>query len=227
MTRFQVRKKLKTIGFGESMTGVQIRSRVINYLPVACTVATLVVAATANLNVESAQAVGIGIDHTEYWEQENQKKSVPAIDDNLLTEGDSWILEDEPDDVNVIARTINGRDLIGSKKYRYEFNLVDPVSVLANVGYLFGLDWFMRRKGIYRDWETTSYDFGSSNNRSYRRRLNKGYDNGLEDKLTFEPTGNNQPVPEPITILGTLAAGGIGVALRRKSKKQAEETVEI
>jgi hypothetical protein len=37
----------------------------------------------------------------------------------------------------------------------------------------------------------------------------------------------NEPVPEPITILGTLAAGGIGTVLRRKSKKQAKETVEV
>lgn len=29
-----------------------------------------------------------------------------------------------------------------------------------------------------------------------------------------------EPVPEPLTILGTLAAGSVGVALRRKAKKQ-------
>jgi hypothetical protein len=36
-----------------------------------------------------------------------------------------------------------------------------------------------------------------------------------------------EPVPEPLTILGTLAAGSIGVALRRKAKQQQKNTVEI
>jgi hypothetical protein len=34
----------------------------------------------------------------------------------------------------------------------------------------------------------------------------------------------NQPVPEPFTILGTIAAGGIGIVLRRKQKQQQAET---
>jgi hypothetical protein len=36
-----------------------------------------------------------------------------------------------------------------------------------------------------------------------------------------------EPVPEPITILGTLTAGGIGAAMRRKSKLKAKEAVEV
>jgi hypothetical protein len=36
-----------------------------------------------------------------------------------------------------------------------------------------------------------------------------------------------EPVPEPITILGTLTAGGIGAVLRRKAKRQAEETAQV
>jgi hypothetical protein len=34
----------------------------------------------------------------------------------------------------------------------------------------------------------------------------------------------SEPVPEPITILGTLTAGGIGAAMRRKSKQRAKAT---
>ncbi len=39
--------------------------------------------------------------------------------------------------------------------------------------------------------------------------------------------GNSQPVPEPFTILGSLTAGGIGVALRRKRQQQEKETAKV
>lgn len=38
----------------------------------------------------------------------------------------------------------------------------------------------------------------------------------------FGPNFKSEPVPEPLTILGTLAAGGIGTAMRRKYKQQQE-----
>ncbi len=37
---------------------------------------------------------------------------------------------------------------------------------------------------------------------------------------------SSEPVPEPLTILGSLAAGGFGVALRRKRKQQQKATVK-
>jgi hypothetical protein len=42
-----------------------------------------------------------------------------------------------------------------------------------------------------------------------------------------QPPNPGQPVPEPITILGTLTAAGIGAAMRRKSKLKAKEAVEV
>ncbi|BAZ18082.1 hypothetical protein NIES4071_99640 [Calothrix sp. NIES-4071] len=39
--------------------------------------------------------------------------------------------------------------------------------------------------------------------------------------------GNSEPVPEPFTILGSLAAGGIGVALRRKRQQQEKEAAKV
>ncbi|BAZ17734.1 hypothetical protein NIES4071_96140 [Calothrix sp. NIES-4071] len=49
------------------------------------------------------------------------------------------------------------------------------------------------------------------------------------DSLRFGRAGQvtvpGEPVPEPLTILGTLAAGGIGAMLRRKSKLQAKNNV--
>jgi hypothetical protein len=55
---------------------------------------------------------------------------------------------------------------------------------------------------------------------------NAGY-NGSGTHFAVDNLAYNEPVPEPITILGTLAAGGIGTVLRRKSKKQAKENVEV
>jgi hypothetical protein len=40
-------------------------------------------------------------------------------------------------------------------------------------------------------------------------------------------TPPSEPVPEPITILGTLAAGGIGAAMRRKAKLREKETAQV
>jgi hypothetical protein len=42
-----------------------------------------------------------------------------------------------------------------------------------------------------------------------------------------QPPNPGQPVPEPITILGTLAAGGIGAAMRRRSKLREKETAQV
>jgi hypothetical protein len=40
-------------------------------------------------------------------------------------------------------------------------------------------------------------------------------------------TPPSEPVPEPFTILGSLTAGGIGVALRRKRQKQEKEAAKV
>jgi Protein of unknown function (DUF1194) len=51
------------------------------------------------------------------------------------------------------------------------------------------------------------------------------FDNAIKQKIGREIA--TEPVPEPITILGTLTAGGIGAAMRRKSKLKAKEAVEV
>ena len=50
-------------------------------------------------------------------------------------------------------------------------------------------------------------------------------DNGKQfalDNFTY----NSKPVPEPLTILGSLTATGFGVALRRKYKQQQKVTTK-
>jgi hypothetical protein len=46
-------------------------------------------------------------------------------------------------------------------------------------------------------------------------------------KLETPVAAGSQPVPEPFTILGSLTAGGIGVALRRKRQQQQKETAKV
>lgn len=48
--------------------------------------------------------------------------------------------------------------------------------------------------------------------------------NGLSLRSTSD---NSQPVPEPLTILGSLAAGGVGAALRRKYNQQQKNTAKV
>ena len=51
---------------------------------------------------------------------------------------------------------------------------------------------------------------------------------GLDDitAAKLEQIKSSKPVPEPLTILGSLAAGGVGVALRRKFKQQKDSVLE-
>ncbi|BAZ27071.1 hypothetical protein NIES4073_79870 [Kalymmatonema gypsitolerans NIES-4073] len=46
-------------------------------------------------------------------------------------------------------------------------------------------------------------------------------------RAQFVSANGSEPVPEPLTILGSLAAGGIGAALRRKYKQQQKDTAKV
>jgi hypothetical protein len=48
--------------------------------------------------------------------------------------------------------------------------------------------------------------------------------NGLSLRSTSD---SSQPVPEPLTILGSLAAAGVGAALRHKYKQQQKDTAKV
>lgn len=62
-----------------------------------------------------------------------------------------------------------------------------------------------------------SVDFGGTVNQI-------GFDNIT---IGSAKPGGSEPVPEPFTILGSLTAGGIGVALRRKRQQQEKETAKV
>ncbi|MGI2901986.1 PEP-CTERM sorting domain-containing protein [Tolypothrix sp. VBCCA 56010] len=50
---------------------------------------------------------------------------------------------------------------------------------------------------------------------------------GLFVTSKFKASTPSEPVPEPFTILGSLTAGGIGVALRRKRQQQQKEAAKV
>jgi Protein of unknown function (DUF1194) len=53
------------------------------------------------------------------------------------------------------------------------------------------------------------------------------FEDAVTKKIGREVTPDPDPVPEPLTILGSLAAGGVGAALRRKYKQQQKGTAEV
>lgn len=69
----------------------------------------------------------------------------------------------------------------------------------------------------------TSYTFANAGTYTVGFGVFNALDNGFNSTLTVD---NVEAVPEPLTILGTLAAGGIGAAMRRKAKKQQKEAVK-
>jgi subtilisin-like proprotein convertase family protein len=71
---------------------------------------------------------------------------------------------------------------------------------------------------------------GQSSLGTWRLRIsdNAGVDTGSLGSWNLSLTPQaSQPVPEPFTILGSLTAGGIGVALRRKRQQQEKETAKV
>jgi Nidogen-like len=53
------------------------------------------------------------------------------------------------------------------------------------------------------------------------------FNSNVDGRYLFNARNGSIAVPEPFTIVGTLAAGGIGVVLRRKSKQQAKDTAQV
>jgi hypothetical protein len=54
-----------------------------------------------------------------------------------------------------------------------------------------------------------------------------GYRGGGEHFALDNFDYNAEPVPEPLTILGTVTAAGFGVVMRRKQKQQQKATAEV
>jgi len=70
----------------------------------------------------------------------------------------------------------------------------------------------------------TSYTFTTGGTYTIGFGVIDALDLSLPSDLIIGRSGGSEPVPEPITILGSLAAGAFGVALRRKQKQQQKAT---
>jgi len=84
--------------------------------------------------------------------------------------------------------------------------------------------------GVNNTTSSLSAFNGQSSLGTWRLRIS---DNASDDigslrgwNLSLTPQAS-QPVPEPFTILGSLTAGGIGVALRRKRQQQEKEAAKV
>ncbi|WP_414586778.1 PEP-CTERM sorting domain-containing protein [Scytonema sp. PCC 10023] len=69
---------------------------------------------------------------------------------------------------------------------------------------------------------------GQSNGRNLQWSFNSPViRNGESICFSTSNCSSAEPVPEPLTILGSLAAGGVGAALRRKYKQQQKDTAKV
>ncbi|MBU7581968.1 MAG: PEP-CTERM sorting domain-containing protein [Nostoc sp. TH1S01] len=71
----------------------------------------------------------------------------------------------------------------------------------------------------------TSYTFTTAGTYTIGFGVVNTLDRFLDSSLTVRSSGSGgEPVPEPMTILGTLVGGAFGVALRHKKKQQQKAT---
>ncbi|MCC5635478.1 PEP-CTERM sorting domain-containing protein [Nostoc sp. CHAB 5844] len=72
----------------------------------------------------------------------------------------------------------------------------------------------------------TSYTFTTGGTYTIGFGAINTLDESLASELIIGGSGDSEPVPEPITIIGSLTAGAFGVALRRQKKQQQKATSE-
>lgn len=123
-----------------------------------------------------------------------------------------------------IVRNATGRSYVGSylqlDEYAYSFDFSSPIQIAGNTTYWLGLHlasdynsgYVADRNNVY--WVTTGNNWGGNGMESYNGTFNNWTDTGT--RHAFQLTSRSESVPEPLTILGTIAAVGFGVALRRK-----------
>lgn len=241
MTSFKVRKKLYQALSGTALTPFQLRIKLLKTVAVAAFVSI----STGSIGTGQAQAVTIDF----------EPLSVPGagltpIGSNYSEDGFS--VSQDPSEPYKLT-SINSGDFRFNGSASLFNNTVNGIITLSkNDGNLFNLssidlDWLNGFGQVVVDFAAVKSDL-SNVFQSFNLDLSNGFEtfsfgnsfNDIRsvswqqtapfhqfDNIVIANANPGQPVPEPITILGTLAAGGIGAALRRKSKKQAKETVEV
>jgi hypothetical protein len=236
MTSFQVKKKLSQALLDTVLTLLQLRMKLIR----ACAVATFIGMGTGSIGTGQAQAVtidfeplsvpgagltSIGSNYSEDGFSISQDLSEPfkltSINSgNFRFNGSTSLFNDTPDGTITLSKndgnlfnlsSIDLDWLNGFGQVVVDFTALN--SDLSTVIKSFNLDFS-------NGFETFSFGNSFNNIRSVSWKQASPYHQF--DNIVIADANSVQPVPEPMTILGTLAAGGIGTVLRRKSMKQAK-----
>ncbi|MBW4450209.1 MAG: PEP-CTERM sorting domain-containing protein [Spirirestis rafaelensis WJT71-NPBG6] len=240
MTRFQVRKKLLKASTGKTLTGFSLRKKLLK----AGFVATFTVLGAATFSTGQAHAVVVTFD------------DLPGFADSI-PQGYAGLNWDNFDSLNPVVFDAQssgyGNGTVSTPNVAFNA-FGDPAAISVNSGkfdfnstYLTGawnnglnilVEGFLGGQSLYSKTvivNSTSptllnFDFLGIDNLKFTSfgGTNAGYDGDgthfAMDNFTYNQT---KPVPEPFTILGSLTAGGIGVALRRKRQQQEKETAKV
>lgn len=237
MTRFQIRAKLQNTVSKESITGFQIRTRLKKKSKSALRKTVYIGASASGIvlltlaGVSNAQAAVVNT------------APVNIVQNGGFETGDftNWTQSGNTGFTNVTSGIAN------SGNYSANFGPIGSLGYITQTlatqsGQVYNLSYFLRSDGftpnrfqaivggnILTDIVNlaaqafTQYDLNftatsSSTDLAFGLQNNPGF---LQlDDVSVEA------VPEPLTILGTLAAGGMGVAMRRKAKKQEKDAVK-
>jgi hypothetical protein len=142
----------------------------------------------------------------------------PAFSQEFYDWGSGAILSGNDTDDTIIATLPTGITAIGSDIMSFGSYATDfLVSLSTGESFTVNSSNYPTRSftGFISDTPIISISF----------KADSGYTN--IDNFIFGQAANSQPVPEPLTILGSLAAGGVGAALRRKYKQQQKDTAKV
>ncbi|MBD2496325.1 PEP-CTERM sorting domain-containing protein [Nostoc sp. FACHB-280] len=73
----------------------------------------------------------------------------------------------------------------------------------------------------------TAYTFTTGGTYTIGFGVVNTFDRSLGSNLIVRRSGGDEPVPEPVTIVGSLAAGAFGVVLRYKKKQQEKANSDV
>jgi hypothetical protein len=251
MTRFQVRKNLRKAASRRTLTGFQIRKKLLQ-----ASIFTTFLATGAGLaNIEQAEAVVLD------FEGIGNLNPVGSFYDTAPNDYDITF---SPNALALIDQDAGGSGNIGGEPSPDTalFFLNGPAATLNAInGFTTGFSFFysaINNPGFIRVFDdlngtgnllatlnlpTTPFNGSPDPTGQFSPFVPVGISfsgtaksvdfGGTVNQIVFDNItlgadrpGGSEPVPEPITILGTLAAGGIGAVMRRKSKRKAKETVE-
>ncbi|NMG09292.1 PEP-CTERM sorting domain-containing protein [Brasilonema sp. UFV-L1] len=239
MTRFQARRKLRKACAGALLTGFHVRKKLLK----ATTIATFLAIGAGTISIGQAQAVVVTFDDIQTtsdgdvipngyaglnWDNFHSLDS-----SSLASTGYGYGTVSAP---NVAFNSEGNPATVSIDNGKYDLNSVHLAAAWNN-GLNILVEGFLGEELLYSKTVTvdstasTQYNLDFLDIDNVRFTSSGGVDAGYGgggtqfalDNFTYE----TEPVPEPLTILGSLAAGSFGVALRRKYKQQQKDTAKV